>query len=83
MIKLYKLLILNTFNIDLDLTFMQCYGIIMVQREKKKFRKEKMYDPKIFTKEELDRFSEEDLTNLYDFIIEQGLKRKDNSKDNS
>ena len=43
----------------------------------------KMYDPKIFTKEELDRFSEEDLTNLYDFIIEQGLKRKDNSKDNS
>jgi uncharacterized protein YfkK (UPF0435 family) len=44
-----------------------------------------MYDPKIFTKEELDRFSEEDLTNMYDYIIEQGLenkllqKRKDNS----
>jgi uncharacterized protein YfkK (UPF0435 family) len=50
-----------------------------------------MYDPKIFTKEELDwinlcftkeeldRFSEEDLTNMYDYIIEQGLRRKDNS----
>ncbi len=38
-----------------------------------------MYDPKIFTKEELDRFSEEELTNMYDWIVEQGLKRKDNS----
>jgi uncharacterized protein YfkK (UPF0435 family) len=59
-------------------------------REKRKnLERKKMYDPKIFTKEELDRFSEEDLTNMYDYIIEQGLeklklnkllqKRKDNS----